>query len=59
MAYYAGVMAKGTSSSNWSYIWVRMGDDDMFVKGIDLRRAYALAHNKEPVEVVREEIPTA
>lgn len=58
MAYYAGVMAKGTSNCNWSHMWVTMGDD-VFVKGIDLRRAYARAHDKEPIDVVRREIPTA
>ena len=59
MAYYMHVMSKGASNSNWSYLWVRMGDEDVFVKGIDLRLAYALAHDKEPVDVVRTEIPTA
>jgi hypothetical protein len=59
MSYYANVMSKGASSSNWSYLWIRMGDDPMFVKGIDLRRAYAVAHDKEPIDVVRTEIPTA
>jgi hypothetical protein len=53
------VMSKGASNSNWTYLWVMMGDDPVFVKGIDLRRAYALSHDKEPIDIVRREIPTA